>query len=397
MTRHMRRRSVCLMLAPYTVFLLDPIGPARSRRFNLALRERVRELGLKPGDLEIRDASGFDSSEPPSAVAAVYFGGVERTRETTEVAARFVSQGLPVIPVVPTLVGYSGQVPSALAGVNGLADDGGDEAKERVVNAVLVGLGLMRERRRVFISYRRRESRGVARQLAFALTEAGFRIFLDTWSVERGCLVQPALMEAMSDTDIVVFLDTPGVLGSPWVAKEFARAHGLSITILQVIWPGWKRATGSDMAFANYLDVSDFQASNPSTRASGRLRIAAVRSLVDQVERLRAHAWKARRARLVEGFIRQVRATVGRVEVEPDGALRLLRRNGSNAAVVPVIGAPESTELERAAISHLGQAAEVRVLYDRLGLGAERRRHLAWLDQHLPVRTLGLDEVEAWL
>lgn len=83
----------------------------------------------------------------------------------------------------------------------------------------------MREKRLVFIRYRRDESRAVAEQLYHAFDQRAFDVFLDTHSVRGGSEFQSVLWDRMADADPLVLIDTPRALSSRWVREELARAQ----------------------------------------------------------------------------------------------------------------------------------------------------------------------------
>ena len=133
--------------------------------------------------------------------------------------------GLLIVPVVADIGQFSALVPSQIAHLNGcsLADCGAEF--ERMASRVLEGYGLLRERRRLFISYRRAETSGVAAQLYEALDTAGPDAFLDTHGVLRpGEPFQEILWHRLADTDVAILLDSPGFLDSRWNEEELARA-----------------------------------------------------------------------------------------------------------------------------------------------------------------------------
>jgi len=124
----------------------------------------------------------------------------------------------------------------------------------------LEGLGLLRERRRLFISYRRVEASGVAAQLYEALDAAGFDVFLDTHGILRpGEPFQEVLWHRLADTDVALLLDTPGFLASRWTEEELARANVSNIQILQVLWPGQTEASAAAFSSLYPLSMGDFQ------------------------------------------------------------------------------------------------------------------------------------------
>ena len=162
-------------------------------------------------------------------------------------------------------------------------------------------------RRRLFISYRRVESSGVATQLYEALDAAGFDVFLDTQGVLRpGEPFQEILWHRLADTDVALLLDTPGFLDSRWTEEELARANTSNIQMLQLLWPG--QTEGATAAFSAFhpLSEDDFAGKVPLSPAA-QLTALCVDAIVDEVEGLRARAFSARHAFLVREFALEAR------------------------------------------------------------------------------------------
>jgi hypothetical protein len=191
--------------------------------------------------------------------------------------------------------------------MNGIsvADCGGKF--ERLASRILEGFGLLRERRRLFISYRRVETSGVAAQLYEALDAAGFDVFLDTHGVLRpGEPFQDILWHRLADTDVALLLDSPGFLASRWTEQELARANDCNLQTLQLLWPG--QVEGAAAAFSTFHPLADDNFTGADTLGpSARLRDDCVTELVDAVEGLRARAIGARHAFLVREFLLEAR------------------------------------------------------------------------------------------
>lgn len=118
-------------------------------------------------------------------------------------------------------------------------------------------LGLLPEQRRVFISYKRDDSRDVAVQLFEELSARQFDVFLDTHSVGVAVDFQAMLWHRLCDSDVVVMLDTPGFFDSRWSRAEWGRATDKHISILQVLWPGHKPSRFSALATSMPLAYGD--------------------------------------------------------------------------------------------------------------------------------------------
>src|SRR3546814_3711382 len=95
-------------------------------------------------------------------------------------------------------------------------------------------VGLLRRQRRVFVSYRRVESRAAALQLPDLLASRGFDVFLDTHDIRPGEPFQDVLWHRLVDSGVSVMLDTPTYFDSRWSRKEIGRASAEEIQGLRV-------------------------------------------------------------------------------------------------------------------------------------------------------------------
>lgn len=86
------------------------------------------------------------------------------------------------------------------------------EKVSAVVNCALESFRLLRKSRRVFISYKRSESTGVAQQLFDLLIRNGFDPFLDSYSIRPADNFQEELLHRMTDSDVLIQLYTPEFL-----------------------------------------------------------------------------------------------------------------------------------------------------------------------------------------
>lgn len=284
---------------------------ASSSRLVNAVSHAFDQLGVNPRKFLIAStpAAPATSLDRRMLTVAVYFGltpsPVLPVPDATKLT-ELLEDGILIVPVVENIANFSRFIPSEIAHLNGcsLADCGADF--ERLASRILEGFGLLREKRRLFISYRRVETSGIAAQLYEALDGAGFDVFLDTHVLRPGEPFQELLWHRLADTDIVLLLDSPEFLASRWTEEELARANNSYIQLLQILWPG--QTEGATAAFSTFhpLATADFAGSNRLGPAA-LLTAACVDELVDEVEGLRARAVSARHAFLVREFAIEAR------------------------------------------------------------------------------------------
>src|SRR3546814_16163685 len=71
----------------------------------------------------------------------------------------------PIIPTIAAGADYNAQIPQCLQPINGLTRRADDPNMTELASTMLECVGLLRRQRRVFVSYRRGESRAAALQI----------------------------------------------------------------------------------------------------------------------------------------------------------------------------------------------------------------------------------------
>jgi hypothetical protein len=376
-----------------------------------ALKLAFSHLGMHVQKFLVRVMSGTDNPDIDRRMPSVaVFFGLEPSPVLSmldeEKLDHLLEDGALIIPVVADIERFNTLVPAQIAHLNGisLADCGTDF--ERLVTRILEGFGLLREKRRLFISYRRLETSGVAAQLYEALDAAGFDVFLDTHGVLLpGEPFQDILWHRLADTDVALLLDSQGFLASRWTEKELARANASNIQILQVLWP--KQTEVATAAFSTFYPLShkDFEGSE-TLGPTVRLLDSCVDAIVDAVEGLRARAIGARHAFLVREFVKEARKAELSVRTTLERALVVSTPSGDITVLVqPAIGVPDAERYEILEQMHqrdisqgLTYSLPPTLLYDQNGIHSRWLRHLSWLNNNLAcVRSISIMEAKGWL
>jgi hypothetical protein len=389
--------------------MLGPNATAHRPRILDALEHRVNELGDKIWEridiLEDHAAADFDKTSP---VVAIWLGSSDSsdaghlaTLEALLTAAK------PIIPVVRDLANFKAQMPPQLHPINGLLLDDSTATLDRAINTVLEALQLLRSRRRLFVSYARKDSRGVAKQLFGSLAECGFDVFLDTHSTPAATNFQNQLWHSMVDSDLVVLLDTNGFEDSRWCRAEYERADALSIGVVRIVWPDKKIDATKDALLLSLpvkLEAGDFLSGSATPNQDDQLTDTAIGRIAEAVEGFRARSIAARQANLVTALQREATALNVPAAVQSNLHIIVQKSDGRGGikriAVIPTIGVPVSTNYHDAFIEYDADPKDVEaqlVLYDRQGFLPHWVDHLTWLNAQLPVKGIDITEVPAWL
>ena len=187
------------------------------------ISKAMADFGLKSNEhFSISEGYGPGFVETVPTVA-VFFGGAGAALPEHQNLMRL---SIPIVPLVSDLEKVCDELPECLRPLNALTLVREDVDLVRPSGQALQCLGLLPTQRRVFVSYRRTESRDVAVQLFEALSARQFDVFLDTHSVAAATDFQSVLWHRLCDCDVVVMLDTPGFFDSRWAKLEWGRATG---------------------------------------------------------------------------------------------------------------------------------------------------------------------------
>lgn len=384
-------------LATYQLIILG-----NSNRFHQQILDtfftRVEELGLDRDLIEIVNRNNFFTHYKASnPVVVLYYGGV--SHPDLDIIETVKDDASIILPVFNSQVTFSDDIPEVLHPINGIKIEIETDI-EPLVNNILEGFSLLRLSRRLFISYKRNESRGVAIQLFERLEQAGFDVFLDTHSIQKGDIFQDELWHRLVDTDVVVLLNTEGFLNSDWTPEELARANAMSIGILQLVWPENVPERSAQISIPLKLTSDNFVESH-FTDSNDNLTDVTLQDVVTQVERLRARSLAARQDNIITEFIKFAKEQNRIVTLQREKYITFIDKDGEENVIIPTIGVPhafsyhQSQELIKLIRSH--NVKKIYLLYDHRNIRKRWLEHLAWLDDYLPVSSIKVLEVDQWL
>ena len=363
-------------------------------------KEHVKELGLSENSIIILDENNFISEyQINSPTVGVYFGKRSSNVPNMEILDKLIEYSAYILPVVQDIKDFNNLVPNQLTQINGFELKSPHQV-EPLVSSILECLGLLRLARRLFISYRRKESSSVAIQLHDQLEQAGFDVFLDTHSVRPGDNFQEELWHRLVDTDVVVLLNTPRFLESKWTVEELSKASAMSIGILQLIWPEQKSERFADLSFPFQLKKNDFAKRSYNNEFS-HLERPVIENIVSKVESLRARSLASRQDNIIKEFISAAKSERIVANLQPEKFITLNKRDGKDIIVIPTIGVPQAftynqtNDLTKRIREH--NTPETYLLYDHRNIREKWINHLTWLDEYLPVKSVKITELDKWL
>ena len=374
------------MASEYQIGILGRPG-ANHATLAGALRQQCIDLGLAPDAVAVIDEADIGGRDRKKPFVGIFFGYAGATDAAHLILDDLLQDSVVILPVVESLKGATGLIPPKLAHINCLESPAANPRISRIVGVAFESFRLLRSERRLFISYRRVESQGIAIQLYEALDALGFDVFLDTHGVPPAADFQSVLWHRLADSDVIVLLDTPEFRQSRWTVQELARANATSLQILHLLWPG----VGPDphSAFSSFvtLDAAHF-ADATQTGPSARFQQIFVDEIGRDVETLRARAMAARYRYLVDNFCDTARSAGQQAVVQSARFVALELVNNHRIAVVPAIGVPSAAryqEIETAILNAPSKYEKIWLLYDQRGILQGWLDHVEWLNKHLPV------------
>ena len=363
------------------------------------IETKITDLKLPKNILNIinRDNIGTEYVGNQPAFS-IYFGDKEGKFNDLDITKKLIEDGTMILPIFYT--DFPKEIPKILENQNGIQFDNNE--LDRIANIVLQAFELLRNTRKVFISYKRSESTSVAIQMYEALESHNFDVFLDTHSIEKGEPFQDELWHRMTDCDVILLLNTPGFLESHWCKEELAVAGSKQIGIVQLIWPNHTIESISHLSFPLKLESSDFEKGIYNNKDSSKLNNTKIREIVQQVESVRARNLASRQDNLITDFINIAKQCGRNITVQPERFLTE-ELSGKNIIYIPTIGIPQSTDCQSAEIRHEFEKDPnntcIRLIYDDLRIRDKWLKHLDWLNNNFKkdIHTLKKQDFEKWL
>ncbi len=370
----------------------------RHRFFEL-LKERGLDASLVAvldGALVMADpgTGGYESYKPSFAF---YFGGIGHGDKDLAAVEKLMGNGDAIFPICFTADKYKEEMPAVLHPVNGRMYK--EEYLDSIVNVAFEELRLLRKNRRVFISYKRSDSSAVANQLFDVLSRHQFDVFLDTYSIRGAADFQAELHHRITDSDVLIQLNSPHFKDSDWCKEEISEANARRVGVLQINWPGVKPGEADQLSAVRQLDDVDFRRKRWK-RSTSTLKTKVLGEIASKIEEIRARNIAARQDNLTGEFVKEAERQGRTIIKEPTF---LVERRGDDEFwyYIPAIGVPKSEDCHES-VKMLERwngtlPKKVYLIYDDLSILPRWIKHLEWLNDYLEVKTIQKRDFESWL
>lgn len=383
------------MTYKYQLILLGDIVNAACDAIKVCFLKRIHELGLKNEMFEVIYNDNFGRkylNKQPSFV--YYFGSVCHDNADDDILEELLKNGDAVFPI------YFGdkfedEVPKVIHIMNGrryIAED-----HENYVNYALESMKLLRENRKLFISYRRTDSSYVANQLFDAFVKSNYDVFLDTYSINPAKNFQEELHHRMTDCDVLIQLYTKDFKESDWCNEEIIIANQKRIGVVEVVWPGCKPDIHNLLCKPILLSDEQF-VDKEFLKEKCILTDDAIVKIVHTVESVRARNLAARQDNLIGEFLEEARKQK-RLLIQEYCYLIEKLENDRLRLFIPAVGIPQSYDcFDSLRFKKLlnSEKTELFLIYDDLCIQKKWIEHLEWLNKSLEVKTIKKKDFSLW-
>lgn len=369
-------RQIVTIKYKYQIILLG--HPDYAAEAEEVLSEQLEQVGIKKEYLSFIDYSSFSRPNPKAPAIAFYFGYENsHINDDKEQIQELIMQKIPVIPVVLNKKNFKDYIPEVLYPIEAV------EAKNynwlSLADVTLRMFRLSWKQRKVFISYRQKDSTKEAVKLYNILHQYKYNVFLDLCEIEDGTRFQRELEQHLVDSDILVLLNSENIRESPWVAKELLIASERQIAIVE--WQ-MKNCMPMQTGITYPIKVIDDNYS----------------PLIQTIEQCRIRNMQARKSSIVDPLLN----LLNKEHVSYDLHVPYIIAFDLKSIMRICLGAmriPDARMYEDVSIwvkKYFNSKAEIWILYDRLYIKDEWIEHLKWLNEYLPVKSQNIQDINKW-
>ena len=288
-----------------------------------------------------------------------------------------------ILPIAPNAPEFGTNIPKSISHLNGffLSDE---RSVQALKNYILFYFGIINTNRKVFISYRRVDSEELAHQLFDALTKLKYHPFLDTYSIQPGVDFQHYLRHELNDTELIVVLNTEHFDESAFTMEEVNIANELRIPILEVKFTPSIRM--DVLAFAQVID------SRKTINATRHFRAPFIEKITTAIEQMRAQSYLFKMKTVVASLDKHFHQ-YGLHLQEAGGFLRC---DITHEIYLPLTHIPQSTDLYK--VEEMFENIPLftpytkKVVYNGSYCRNDIKKHLKWLNQHLPIKQFSIND-----
>ena len=318
---------------------------------------------------DIKVVSQVDISMP---ILYLYFGqSAEDATNTTGLELKDLVRNLCVLPIVKDLSIFNDVIPSEINNVNAF------HLKEKtdidaLSNYILSYFGLLNFNRKVFISYKRQDTEHLAMQLFDELVHRGFSPFLDSYSIEPGVDFQEYLKHELSDSEIMLLLNSENFDNSKYTMEEIVVALQQNVGIVLVNFPNSKKEIKDLAQISASIEMTD----NPNKFKEYSNQ--EILSILDLVESYRAQSFSRKRSTLLSEVGKVI--SLDKFNILQNGNLYF---DEGNLLIELLTRTPYSMDIHKMDIVTIGDAkTDKKLIFNGTNCRSDVRNHLKWLNEN---------------
>lgn len=366
----------------------------RGKFLESVIRQEFEKRFINPEFFSFIRLAQSSSISYKEEVVAVYFSRDHSKLKSNEekLIRELIEHGVPILPLLPNLNECDTRLPTLLERFNAKSET--DSAS--IVRCIMRLFHIDLQERKVFLSYKRSDSKEIAFQLYQKLLVKGYHVFLDILSLDGGLPFQNHLHEHLNQSNLVILLDSPNARASEWIKEELRHMEQQGHGIVQILWPSSNSNRPYLICSRHELQDIDFQ-----THSKNFVSDECLERICDAVENDLIRSLSAKRARiasqLVEkhllqpGYLEETENTIisnGRIIVAPNDQER------KYYLIYP--GVPDARKLYECVRmlkkqkNYPRQKRSYVTVCDMIGLLDDTGEYLKWLGHkvHAPLMTV---------
>ncbi|MGK7898483.1 MAG: toll/interleukin-1 receptor domain-containing protein [Xenococcus sp. (in: cyanobacteria)] len=225
---------------PYKIYIIHCQEQKHFLQLKKQLEELWKELPLKSYPLEIEEnpSDTIQITDKQFSIG-LYIATVESKKSDScrKIIKLLINNRVDIVPLVNNIEQAKDLIPELLRKVNALSLNNSYSFKSIAITLILRLLTTY-EKRKLFISYSRKDGAKLADQIWEALSKRGFQVFLDLYSIQQAVVdFQERIETELSNMDFLLLIDSPDALQSEWVEYEILFALKQRMGLLSLSLP----------------------------------------------------------------------------------------------------------------------------------------------------------------
>lgn len=217
-------------------------------------------------------------------------------------------------------------------------------------------------------------------QLFDELVHRGFSPFLDSYSIEPGVDFQEYLRHELSDSEIMILLNSENFEYSPYTMEEITVALQQGVGIVLVNFPNSKQEIKDLAQISEPIEMTD----NPNK--SKEYSDAEISSILDVVESYRARAFSKKRSTLTTEVGKVY--SLDKYQILQNGNLY---SSTDNLLIELITRTPSSVDIHKMDVETKDYAKiDRRLIFNGTNCRSDVRKHLMWLNNSQGVKVMDI-------